>query len=281
MRLSKRAYPYPVVGNQDDVPGAAFQAAIEAKNDRVNLVIAVQISNSSKTLLARLKKGKCKYVMHLECSSTLFRKAFDFDQAAFELKLPVEHVNGTVELIVFCISTADDSGYQLDQANEDYGDAAFSIRKGDVLAVSEAFSFDVDVDYDSLKSISSFIEVKPAIGPADEPMKLELECEKIRVFLNENEFQDYQKLRTPSATDGLLAFIVLPALMEGIQAIKAKDGLDDYRWCRCLKRRMAEEGYNEDTNAMSFDIAMKILANPVRRGIVSLKSMLVSEGADE
>ncbi len=33
MRLSSRSYPYPVVGNRDDVPSLAFQAALDMSSD--------------------------------------------------------------------------------------------------------------------------------------------------------------------------------------------------------------------------------------------------------
>ena len=50
MKLSLRSYPHPVVGNRDDVPGAAFQATVEMSSDKENVYIDASINCSSSTL---------------------------------------------------------------------------------------------------------------------------------------------------------------------------------------------------------------------------------------
>src|ERR1700734_3980418 len=50
MKLSTRSYPHPVVGNRDDVPGAAFQASVSMATDRETVFLDVAIKCSSSTI---------------------------------------------------------------------------------------------------------------------------------------------------------------------------------------------------------------------------------------
>src|SRR6266849_99742 len=56
MRLSTRSYPHPVVGNRDDVPGAAFQAIVEVTADKQTVYLDVSINSSSLTVNQLIKE---------------------------------------------------------------------------------------------------------------------------------------------------------------------------------------------------------------------------------
>jgi hypothetical protein len=78
MKLSTRSYPHPVVGNRDDVPGAAFQASVDLSTDRETVFLDVAIKCSSSTINKLIADGKANYALHVECSNTLFRRAYEF-----------------------------------------------------------------------------------------------------------------------------------------------------------------------------------------------------------
>ena len=100
MKLSHRSFPYPVVGNADDVVDAAFQAAISVYNDRVNYYICVKVQCSSSTISKIVKQGDAVYVLHVECGNTLYRSATEFTQDEREFMIPGENLNSTVEVNV-------------------------------------------------------------------------------------------------------------------------------------------------------------------------------------
>jgi len=61
MRLSSRSYPHPVVGNRDDVPSAAFQAALEMTTDKEAIYLDVAVKCSSKTINDLVKKKDAQF----------------------------------------------------------------------------------------------------------------------------------------------------------------------------------------------------------------------------
>src|SRR4051812_12123712 len=101
MKLSSRSYPHPVVGNRDDVPGAAFQAALETTTDKEAVYVDVSITCSSKTLNDLIKKKDASFVLHVECSNTLFRRAFEFSESNHRIQIPSDNLNDAVEMNVF------------------------------------------------------------------------------------------------------------------------------------------------------------------------------------
>ena len=87
MRLSRRAYPHPVVGNSDDVD-AAFQAPVEVIHDGMAYYLSVQVQTSSKTIKRLISEERAAYVLHVECSNTLYRKAYEFSEDEREFRIP-------------------------------------------------------------------------------------------------------------------------------------------------------------------------------------------------
>lgn len=93
MRLSERSYPHPVLGNKDDVAGAAFQVTFEIVPDKSNYYVTVTPQCSSSTLRKMIEKGTAGYVLHVECSNTLFRRAYDFSVSPHTVTIPVNQLN--------------------------------------------------------------------------------------------------------------------------------------------------------------------------------------------
>ena len=173
MRLSSRSYPYPVVGNRDDVPGAAFQAALEMTTDRQAVYLDAQIKCSSKTVNDLVKKGDACFVIHVECSNTLYRRAFEFADESYRIQIPSDNLNDTVEVNVFTRAKKNLSGYRVDKAHSDYGSVAFSVEKGDILALGESHVFYVEAPFDALSPISSIMQITVMQKDGDQPMQVQ------------------------------------------------------------------------------------------------------------
>src|SRR5260370_20455970 len=130
MRLSNRSYPHPVVGNRDDVPGAAFQASVEMTTDKEAIYLDVAVKCSSKTINDLIKKNDAKFIMHVECSNTLYRRAFEFSDGNYRAQISSDNLNDAVEVNVFARAVRTISGYRVDAVNPDYGNTTFEIDKG-------------------------------------------------------------------------------------------------------------------------------------------------------
>jgi hypothetical protein len=270
MRLSERSYPHPVVGNRDDVPGAAFQAAVEMTTDKQAIYLDVTINCSSKTINDLIKKKDAQFVMHVECSNTLYRKAFEFEDAKYRLQIPIDNLNDAVEVNVFARATRAISGYRVDAAHPDYANVTFEVDKGDILAVADGNVFYLDAPFDALSPIGSIMQIQASHEAGDKPMQVQYSGPKIVIYLSKQDFADYKMLKSVS-TDISIALsttIVLPVLIKAIDQVRENDD-DDLRWIRALKRRL--EVLQLKIEDDSLEIAQKMLELPVKRTLASAR----------
>lgn len=274
MRLSSRSYPHPVVGNRDDVPGAAFQAAVEMTTDKEAIYLDVTVNCSSETINDLIKKKDAQFVMHVECSNTLYRKAFEFQDGNYRAQISSDNLNDAVEVNVFARATRALAGYRVDAANLDYGNTTFEIDKGDILAVGEGHLFYLDAPFDALSPIGSIMQIQPSHEDGDRPMQVEYGGPKIVIYLSKKDFADYNLLKNMEISVALTTTIVLPVLIEAINQVKTSDD-DDLRWVRALKRRIESMQLKLDDD--SFELAQKILELPVKRTLASAR--MIAENA--
>ena len=214
MKLSSRSYPHPVVGNRDDVPGAAFQAALEMSSDQETIYLDATVICSSKTINDLLKKKDASLVLHVECSNTMFRRAFEFAQSKFRAQIPTDNLNDSVEVNVFAKANKSISGYKVDLAHADYGSLAFDVEKGNILAIGEGQVFYIDSNFDALSPIGSIMEIHEAHQEGDLPMRVDYSGAKIQIVLSKKDFADYKLMKTMDGVSvALTTAIVLPVCL--------------------------------------------------------------------
>ena len=269
MRLSSRSYPHPVLGNADDVPGAAFQATCEVASDKQFFFVTVTVACSSSTLNNLVHKGAASFVLHVECSNTLFRQAFDFSEPVKRFEIRADRLNGQVEVNCFVRSTRELFRYAIDGAHEDYGDAVFDLRAGDILAVGESYTFEAE-SHDTLRRIGSIMVIEQSNKDGDHPMEVEFSDEKIRIRLCKDDFDKYKKLKAhPTLASHLTTTIVLPVLTEALNMIRSDDTpYEDLKWCRNLRGRLTDLKLDADDED-ALKKAQFLLDMPIRRAFAS------------
>jgi hypothetical protein len=276
MRLSARSYPHPVLGNRDDVPGAAFQATLEMSTDKENVYVVVDIVCSCETLNTLLVAGRAAYVLHVECSNTLFRRAYEFREPRHRISIGADNLNDAVEVNVFVLATDRIPGYYIPEAHSDYAGTAFEIQRGDILAVGEGQVFHIESDFDSLSRIGSIMQINESPKDGDIPMEPSFDGDKIVIFLSKSDFSDYKILKLHEGVRSpLTTTIVLPVLVEALHILKEKgesDGAEDpRRWVRALSRRIESLGLAAESQPLL--LAQKLLELPVKRALSSARML--------
>jgi hypothetical protein len=268
MRLSSRSYPHPVVGNADDVPEAAFQAAYEYTSDKQFYFITVTVACSSNSLGRMIEKGTASYVLHVECGNTLYREAFDFSDSAKRIDIPASKLNGNVEVNCFIRATRPVNKYCVDGAHKDYGSAVFEIGMADILAVAEGQTFEAEPQ-DTLQRIGSIMVIEESPKPEEHPMEVEFSSEKIRIRLCKPDFARYKELKAiPTLASHLTTTIVLPVLTEALRLLNEDDAsLEDLKWHRNLKGRLEDIGMLGDDDLLK--AAQTLLDMPIRRALAA------------
>lgn len=274
MRLSSRSYPHPVLGNRDDVPNSAFQVALEMSTDKQSVYVAAEAACSCDTLNAMLAAGDAEFVMHVECSNTLFRKAYAFSETSHRISIPADNLNDVVEVNVFIRAVNRLQSYHIPEAHPDYGAAAFDVQRGDILAVAEGQVFHIESNFDSLSRIGSIMQINESPEDGDLPMQTHFEADKIVIFLSKNDFADYKLLKLHEGVSGpLTTTIVLPVLVEALYILKEETASADdaRRWVRALARRIESLELNKEMQPLI--LAQKLLELPVKRALSSSRML--------
>jgi len=274
MKLSQRSYPHPVVGNRDDVPGAAFQAAVEMSSDKENVYIDVDVKCSSSTINQLISDGAAKHVVHVECSNTLFRRAYEFLETSKRISIPAENLNDAVEVNIFVRAMRDASGYSVDAAHPDYNGVKFQIRQGDILAVGEGHIFHIESSFDSLSRIGSIMQIEEAKEDGDLPMRVDFNGDKIRIILSKGDFKDYKLLKAQEGLSAALTTtIVLPVLVEALNFWKSADTDEDdsLRWMRALRGRILLLELEDESDNLI--LAQRLLELPLKRALVASRQL--------
>lgn len=281
MRLRRRSYPHPVLGNADDVPGAHFQAAFDVTSDATGYSIAVRVDCNSKRAKKLIATRAGRHALHVECSNTMFRQAYEFGTLEHQVQIPAGLLNDVVELNVFLRATKEIPAYRIEGSHRDYGAATFPIRRGDILAVAEGITFFAENSEDALRLIGSIMQVEKSKEPNDHPMRVDYNGEKIRVFLFESDFTLYAKLRgVPQAKGQLIGTVVFPVLVDVLSAIRADPGpYQGLRWFEKLSHRLASLGLDRGTEPLQ--AAQIVLEMPVRRNFQSADALCQAAGGKE
>jgi hypothetical protein len=193
--------------------------------------------------------------------------------------IPGECLNATVEVNIFARAKRELPKYKVENAHEDYGDMTFRVGVGDILAIAEGHVFEADINFDALSQVGSFIRIEEGKDADDTPMKVDLEGEKIIVYLCKPDFENYKYIKSnPILFSCLATTLVLPALAEAIREATGAQAEDfqDQKWFRCLKRRV--ESLNQSLTSMEpLELAQLILELPIRRALASARNIMERE----
>jgi hypothetical protein len=276
MRLKRRSFPHPVLGNEDDVQGTAMQVAFEVNFDKKNYYLKSRFDCSNQTLGKLIAEGKAAYVTHVECTNTLFRSRFASAEREQTLPITADDLNNTVEVNFFLCAIQPISGYQVEGSHPDYGNSVFAINKGDILAIADGRTFNAERDANALRRVSSIMQIEESRDEGDAPMQISFNQAKIRIVLSKPDFADYKILKTQEHLQSALsATIVLPALAEALHIIRDEgDEYSSYRWHQNLKHRLEEMGIGDGFEP--FIAAQKLLELPLRRALQQAKSALIN-----
>lgn len=276
MKRRERSYPHPVLGNGDDVPGAAFQTSIAMSTDNQMLYIDVDATCSCRSMNEMIRERKAAFVAHVECGTTFYRKAYTFFENSAQIAIPSDALADVVEVNTFIRAVETITAYNIPEIHPDYQDAVFKIEKGDILGIGDGYTFSLDNNYDALSNVGSIMQINESDRNDGAPMEADFWQDKIVIYLSKRDFKDYRLLRQhKELADTLTTTIVLPVLMEAIKQIKsAPDLKESCRWATVLERRIERLKLNLDDQELI--LAQKLLEAPVRRTLAAAKMLAES-----
>ncbi|HOM53863.1 MAG TPA: hypothetical protein PK184_20615 [Phycisphaerae bacterium] len=280
MRIIDRSLPYPVLSpTRDDVMPNRFDLHCNCRSDSQRYYISYEFEHEHPGLADLVRSETAAYAVHVEGRDNFYRILHVPCRPKDIIEIEADHVSGTVEITGFVVARQPIHSYTIQGAHPDYGNATFSIRPGDVLAYSRTFTFEAEKEYDPLRKLSSIMQLLHDDRP-DGPFVVDLDQEKITVFLSKPDYESYGHARHDRRLASLLIQgIVLPVLVTAIadagRRLQNNEPLP--KWAQIVRQRLEALQMSLETGAeRGLEYAQAILQHPTRRFLTDL--LRVSEG---
>lgn len=284
MKVKYRNFPHPVLAEfNDDFINDTFKANFDIKLQNRSYNINVDINLESDDLGKYIQRGSAKYGIHLESPFTQYRTFFKSNQSCFNFEIPAELLDGEVEMSAFIIADENIKSYKCRSFNQLFEKYSFSVNKGDVLAFGGQVNFFAETEIDSDRNISSIFAVQANDDSNPPALDLELNSEKIMIYLNPESFQKYKELKENQYYQTSFAsMIVVPILTQIIESLKDNlngensemiDNFRDRRWYRVLINKLDKMGVMDNDsiiNENSVAVTQKLLENIIDKAFDDL-----------
>ncbi len=283
MKFNDVRFRHPVLGLRDEINGKAelLLSEITPTQDFYSIALRMKIENSDLERLVDNKKAE--YACEVTCTNTLYRKFFSSESGEINFEIDRKDVKGSVEFACFLVANENIEKYSNSSAHPDYDGYFFNLEKGDILAFFNEFSFDADIKYEKLKSVSSFMEIIE--DEKADYMAIDLKKDKIEVKLPTKQYQIYRKdaiCKEEKFSPLFHSSVVLNTLLVGLQNLKEHE---DFRWAKAIKYRLENEDGLKNLNISDKEsineIAQQLLGNPFERMLNSINTIVNAPDTEE
>jgi len=290
MVKTRGSYPHPVLDESNDVDShielnnASYSTSIE------DVQLRFEVTTADPTLWRLVESGAVRASARWMCSATMSseevepitRRKFS-DRAAYEMFIDQQLVRGTVDVVVRYIANTDIKEFRWDKQHTDYGDATFSVSKGDIIAVAgEMGPISVEKLYDPFNpptgSLFNFVE--DTLPNAAKGIAVEFHnADAVTVKFRPDAFDGLREFQ--SRPDLQVAIVVMPALMATIEYLKNQklspegDDLSEFLWAQSLEALISRSGTTIEDDTIV--IAQRLLDGPIQR---TLTTGLIEEEND-
>lgn len=272
MQVNIKSYPYPVLGNEDDI-GGSFSVEFRYELSKQEVALNPSFILKNKALEDLIRKEKASFITEVECRSTFYRNSFSTRKAIEKFIIPAKFLRERVTVGFYICADTNINNYKPSDCHPDYEEASFDIEKGDVLAVGGYCSFIAEKGFDPMRPpLSSFMTIVEGFRH-EGPMNVDYSSDKITIELSKADYGSYLDVKGQKVTQGVIhASIVLPVLIDAIYHVK-NNGTDyeDRNWYGRLDSILESKGLN---NKDPFEAAQIILESPASRNFESIASML-------
>ncbi|OZG51611.1 hypothetical protein PSRA_1008 [Pseudoscardovia radai] len=268
------SYPIPVLGG--GVPGNSDVASrwevkdITVETMTEDVPIRMRVCCDDPDLKKLLDAGDVAIKARWDCPSTFSSGYLDLskiqphaDGATYESSIDQRMICNWVTVSIFVVACRNIPGFHWERQHPDYGDAAFDVSAGDLLAVPQQFSFIPEKLYDPQRPPLNSIFNIVRDNSRKEGIRTELGQDQIEVQCGKDLFDNLQ-LWTSARLQ--LMSVVFPALIDAIGYMQENEALGEngdlsMKWCSTLRELIQSAGLKTDKRPL--ELAQKLLRQPI------------------
>jgi hypothetical protein len=262
---SIKSYPYPVLGNSDDVAGI-FHVKPHFTLDVETIHIEADIELQNETIEELISSHKAVFVMQVDGSSTTYRRTFNSFENTFDVLINSGDLRDKVEVSFYICAIEQIQEYDPIGTHPELAGDSTRIDAGDIIGYGGLGAFIADKSFDPLKApVTSLMKIKKA-SFADGPMAIEY-GDQIIIRLSKNDYEKYLQVKSIAASV-LHSSIVLAALVETLYEMKNNgSNYTSDPWFVRIQEICRIRGIDFQEPLMA---AQKLLGQPVGRGLNQL-----------
>ena len=226
-------------------------------NGMNNLQFDFDIEMNNKDLQSMILAGDAEYVIHIECANTSFRTAIHDILNHVSKEIPVERINGRIEIIVLIVTKKDVSHFVNSNWDDDYRGLSFELSKGSILAYKNIPTIDIVKNYEEFNSASSIFKVYKRLTSEPKPMEIDLTTAQIGIGVGLQEYEIYSRFCDKEELQPILnSMMIFPALVYVFEELKQENGIDNYsgrNWYVSLSKAYEKRGVNLEDELLNSD----------------------------
>lgn len=275
MRVSIASYPYPVLGNGEDVAGK-FNPSLSCtlEHDRVSLRVKYEIENA--TIEQLVHDRRATYCIELECPSTFFRQIYKTYDSEQLIEIDAGELRDKVTFNFSICATDDIAEYNPEGVHPALDGAPSYVEKGDVIADGKGGWFIADKAFDPLKApVTSFMKIIKGSYQTG-PMSINYGDESILLTLSKDDYDTYLMVKG-GAKNTLHSALVFPALLDVLWTMKDEKAAEQWKeqpWFSKIQQIAVRQNISLDE---PIEATQKILDLPLSRTLDEIKTNSLQE----
>lgn len=237
MNLSNVSFPYPVLGSFDDILPVPDEPKVEIRQDKNMYHFIIHLSYDNADIKKLVDEDYADYVCEVNCERTRYNRCYKGKLLDFQIDIPRRNVAG--KIIFSCTITVKKAikDYINKGFHSDYYGHTFNMEPGDILGMFAQFYYVADIEYDKLKAVGSFMEIKETI---DSIPSTNLESDKIELRLPTELFNQYKNNPSVSScADILHASLVQNSLIFALCRFSQFE--NKTKWAEAIRLRIDTE----------------------------------------
>ncbi len=299
MKINDRIFTYPVLNYNKTLSNYGeiqFKFSYERVVTEDSFILKdAKIETDSNLIKNLLLEGKIDIYCIIECSYTVYRKAFKISNIPSDIELINNNFSGEVSVSIYAVATQDFI-LNSDEFEEDFRNINFEIEKYNILAANDGFIFNFlhEEKADDLKQSIFSIFINHDMEPGSSYV-VECENRKIEISLSEKEYNNYRFVyQNNYYQDIFFNMLLVPALNQGLMECqnflnKEEDrDFDDvsnkYPWFNTIKsayKKLNNIDLKEDDlkNKPTIELAQDLLGKPFGKALT--KMIEISNGTSD
>ena len=256
--LPNKTFPHPVLSQHaDDYPKRRFQPTLNFSLDGDTPMLSATFQLNEERINALIENKQAAYVVEILCPATYVRRVFSTNDNNAVYALGSRELHRQVEVNAFVVCTERVGGFSSPNFNEEFGNAAFNLEAGDVLAAAPPEYYWWDTSFRT--PLYSVMEIVADREVPRGKIVVDTSGEKIQIRMCEADKQRFTVMRKSKDLKRYAMFVYFSALAEVLRRIMSGEENNDTKWYRAVEYKLRAIGKEVNDGIDPFEVAQELL----------------------